>query len=109
LEEGRPDAVYLIPHGASPQVDVALAIGAEKLTHENKAVTFAAFASGVDVEERDRMMRETPGNHSLFMDIYGQDEEIHGRKRRHLRISPWCASRAVMPLPSARGRSSETK
>ena len=55
---------------ASGQVDVALAIGAEKLTHENKAVTFAAFASGVDVEERDRMMRETPGNHSLFMDIY---------------------------------------
>jgi acetyl-CoA acetyltransferase len=55
---------------ASGQVDVALAIGAEKLTHEDKAVTFAAFASGVDVEERQRMMRETPGNHSLFMDIY---------------------------------------
>jgi acetyl-CoA acetyltransferase len=55
---------------ASGQVDAALAIGAEKLTHENKAVTFTAFASGVDVEERNRMMRETPGNHSLFMDIY---------------------------------------
>jgi acetyl-CoA acyltransferase len=55
---------------ASGQVDAALAIGAEKLTHEDKAVTFGAFASGVDVEERDRMMRETPGNHSLFMDIY---------------------------------------
>jgi len=55
---------------ASGQVDVALAIGAEKLTHEDKAVTFGAFASGVDVEERHRLMRETPGNHSLFMDIY---------------------------------------
>jgi acetyl-CoA acyltransferase len=55
---------------ASGQVDVALAIGAEKLTHEDKAVTFGAFASGVDVEERKRMMRETPGTHSLFMDIY---------------------------------------
>ena len=55
---------------ASGQVDVALAVGAEKLTHEDKAVTFGAFASGVDVEERHRIMRETPGNHSLFMDIY---------------------------------------
>src|ERR1700758_2623562 len=55
---------------ASGQVDVALAIGAEKLTHEDKAVTFGAFASGVDVEERKQMMRETPGTYSLFMDIY---------------------------------------
>src|SRR5258707_8992782 len=55
---------------ASGQVDVALAIGAEKLTHEDKAVTFGAFASGVDVEERHRVMRDTPDNHSLFMDIY---------------------------------------
>jgi acetyl-CoA acyltransferase len=55
---------------ASGQVDVALAIGAEKLTHEDKAVTFGAFASGVDVDERKRMMRETPLTHSLFMDIY---------------------------------------
>src|SRR5258708_38509051 len=55
---------------ASGQVDVALAVGAEKLTHEDKAVTFGAFASGVDVEERHRIMRETPCNHSLFMDIY---------------------------------------
>src|ERR1700752_2985678 len=55
---------------ASGQVDVALAIGAEKLTHEDKGVPLPAFASGVDVEERQRMMRETPGKHSLFMDIY---------------------------------------
>ena len=55
---------------ASGQVDVALAIGAEKLTHEDKAVTFGAFASGVDVDERKRMTRETPLTHSLFMDIY---------------------------------------
>src|SRR4029077_14794008 len=55
---------------ASEQVDVALAIGAEKLTHEDKAVTFGAFASGVDVEERHRITLETPDNHSLFMDIY---------------------------------------
>ena len=57
---------------ASGQVDVALAIGAEKLTHEDKTVTFGAFAAGVDVGERDRMLRETPGSHSLFMDIYAE-------------------------------------
>ena len=57
---------------ASGQVDVALAIGAEKLTHPDKAVTFAAYASGVDVEERERAMRATPDNRSIFMDIYAQ-------------------------------------
>src|SRR4029077_6397213 len=55
---------------ASGQVDAPLAIGAEKMNDEDKAVSFGAFASGVDVEERHRIMRETPGNHSLFMDIY---------------------------------------
>jgi acetyl-CoA acetyltransferase len=57
---------------ASEQVDIALAIGAEKLTHEDKRVTFAAFAAGVDVEERDRLMQETPENRSIFMDIYAE-------------------------------------
>src|SRR5580704_3058685 len=42
---------------ASGQVDAALAIGAEKLTHADKAVTFGAYASGVDVEERERAMQ----------------------------------------------------
>jgi acetyl-CoA acetyltransferase len=57
---------------ASGQVDVALAIGAEKLTHADKAVTFSAYASGVDVEERERALSETPDNRSIFMDIYAQ-------------------------------------
>jgi acetyl-CoA acyltransferase len=57
---------------ASGQVDVALAIGAEKLTHSDKAVTFGAYAAGVDVEERDQAMRATPDNRSIFMDIYAQ-------------------------------------
>jgi acetyl-CoA acyltransferase len=63
---------------ASRQVDVALAIGAEKLTHPDKSVTFAAYASGVDVEERDRAMRAAPDNRSIFMDIYAQ------RTRRYM-------------------------
>jgi acetyl-CoA acyltransferase len=63
---------------ASGQVDVALAIGAEKLTHPDKTVTFAAYASGVDVEERERAMRAAPDNRSIFMDIYAQ------RTRRYM-------------------------
>jgi hypothetical protein len=49
---------------------VALAIGAEKLTHPDKSITFGAYASGVDVEERERLQREAPKDRSLFMDIY---------------------------------------
>jgi acetyl-CoA acyltransferase len=63
---------------ASGQVDVALAVGAEKLTHPDKAVTFAAYASGVDVEERERARREAPDNRSVFMDIYAE------RTRRYM-------------------------
>jgi acetyl-CoA acyltransferase len=57
---------------ASGQVDIAMAIGAEKLTHADKAVTFNAYASGVDVEERERNHREKPENRSLFMDVYAE-------------------------------------
>src|SRR5580692_11843247 len=93
---------------ASGQVDVALAIGAEKLTHEDKAVTFGAFAAGVDVEERDRLARETPSDSSIFMDIYaerarkymaasGATEEDFARvgvKSRHAAsLSPWAQFR----------------
>jgi hypothetical protein len=51
---------------------VALAIGAEKLTHPDKSITFGAYASGVDVEERERLQREAPKDRSLFMDIYAE-------------------------------------
>src|ERR1700751_4183847 len=66
---------------ASGQVDVALAIGAEKLTHEDKSVTFNAYAGGVDVEERERLQRERPSSHSIFMDIYAE------RTRRYMAAS----------------------
>jgi acetyl-CoA acyltransferase len=62
----------------SGQVDIALAIGAEKLTHSDKAVTFKAYASGVDVEERERLQRDAPTDRSLFMDIYAE------RARRYM-------------------------
>jgi acetyl-CoA acetyltransferase len=66
--------------------DVVLACGSEKLYHEDKARSFAAFTSAVDVEDPDgalnvlkRMAAETgvtldPAsigvNRSIFMDIY---------------------------------------
>ncbi|GAB7545971.1 thiolase family protein [Cupriavidus sp. CuC1] len=66
---------------ASEQVDVALAIGAEKLTHVEKAVTFGAYASGVDVGERNEMMRAAANDHSIFMDIYA------GKSRKYMAAS----------------------
>lgn len=66
---------------ASGQVDVAVAIGSEKLTHPDKSVTFAAYASGVDVEERDAQHRSAPTDRSVFMDIYAE------RTRRYMQRS----------------------
>lgn len=48
-------------------VDIALAIGAEKLTDPDKAKTFQMFNSGWDVE---RFGGEDDRSHSAFMDIY---------------------------------------
>jgi acetyl-CoA acetyltransferase len=63
---------------ASGQADVAMAVGAEKLTHSDKAVTFRAYASGVDLDEiggedytQDRLaVAVGTGNRSRFMDLY---------------------------------------
>ncbi|MGE4425067.1 MAG: thiolase family protein [Solirubrobacteraceae bacterium] len=55
--------------------EVALAIGAEKLTHRDRERTFAAFTCAVD-QERMGDLRElceetgTVGNGSIFMDFY---------------------------------------
>ena len=53
----------------SGQSDFALVVGAEKLSHPDKAVSFGAFTKAVDLEE------ELPayigsGSGSIFMDIY---------------------------------------
>ncbi len=54
---------------ASGQAETALVIGAEKLSHADKAVSFGAFAKAVDLEEP---LPEglTTGTGSLFMDLY---------------------------------------
>lgn len=73
--------------------DVALAVGTEKLYHENKAKTFAAFGAAVDVEAFQEIMAnlkknaEASGaksassgagkNRSMFMDIYASAARNH--------------------------------
>ena len=59
--------------------DVVLVAGVEKLFHENKMITYAAFSGAVDVEVRDEMIAklsrgQTAGsgeNRSMFTDFYG--------------------------------------
>ena len=69
---------------ASGMYDVALAVGAEKLSHEDKARSFAAIGTAVDLEQLDELMERTAEeagnggprgegsrqNRSFFMDIY---------------------------------------
>jgi acetyl-CoA acyltransferase len=77
---------------ASGQVEVALAVGAEKMTHEDKQRTFKALEAAVDLEEleelEDRFSGTSPGadagspmalaaeappkgtGRSFFMDVY---------------------------------------
>lgn len=65
---------------ASGQAEHAMAVGAEKLTHPDKTVSFRAYASGVDLDEVggddyavDRLaMAVGDGAHSRFMDLYAQ-------------------------------------
>ncbi|MCZ8405365.1 thiolase family protein [Achromobacter xylosoxidans] len=60
---------------AAGQYQCVLVIGAEKLTHEDKTVSFGAFARGVDLDE-DLGPSIGSGSGSVFMDIYA-------RKTRH--------------------------
>ncbi|MGP3536260.1 thiolase family protein [Microbacterium sp. RD1] len=59
---------------ASGHVDVAIAIGAEKLTHEDKTRAFAAMTSALDQDRLDEIRAElgSEGNGSVFMDIYAR-------------------------------------
>lgn len=54
---------------ASGQAECAIVVGSEKMTHEDKAVSFKAFAGGVDIDEP---LPEgfKAGSGSIFMDIY---------------------------------------
>lgn len=67
---------------ATGAADVVLAIGAEKLTHEDKTKSFAAIGTAVDLSMAEELRRRFPGQHdedgdgttklsnSFFMDLY---------------------------------------
>jgi acetyl-CoA acetyltransferase len=64
---------------ASGAVEVALAVGVEKLTHPDKARAFEAIGTAIDLETRDELERQvnadepaTEAGRSLFMDIYAR-------------------------------------
>jgi acetyl-CoA acetyltransferase len=77
---------------AAGQVDVALALGVEKLTHPDKARTFAAFGAAVDVELLEQLKEALraprpagdasagSGNgqkSSMFMEVYAAIVRAH--------------------------------
>jgi acetyl-CoA acyltransferase len=62
---------------AAGQADVVLVVGAEKLTHADKAVSFGAFGAAVDKEEK-QLDHVGSGSGSIFMDIYAE------RTRRYM-------------------------
>lgn len=85
-------AVAMISAG---MYDVALAVGYEKLVHEDKARSFSVFLGAVDVEDMaglrariDRKMAAigmpvdpaTAASRSLFMDIYATEAIEHMRR-----------------------------
>jgi len=65
--------------------DVVLALGVEKLTHPDKAKSFAAFAGAVDVDELAQMMASLQASgdagagqsRSMFMDVYASAARSH--------------------------------
>jgi acetyl-CoA acetyltransferase len=73
--------------------DVALALGVEKLYHEDKAVSYRAFSGAVDVEEIAQFFAANQAdassgkNRSMFVDFYStlakQYMEKYGATARH--------------------------
>ena len=62
---------------AAGEAEIILVVGSEKLTHEDKARTFAALGSAVDLERLDEVKASlygenvpTTSDRSFFMDVY---------------------------------------
>jgi acetyl-CoA acetyltransferase len=73
--------------------DSVLALGVEKLTHEDKTKSFAAFAGAMDVDELKEMIEDLARqaaeggadggageNRSMFMDVYASAARAHMEK-----------------------------
>lgn len=73
---------------ASGSVEVAMAIGAEKLTHPDKTRSFAAIGTAVDLFELDALQQrlndgrgdEAGNKRSFFMDIYAANTRDYMRE-----------------------------
>ena len=75
--------------------DVVLALGFEKLYHEDKAISYKAFSGAIDVEESEKFMAKMTAGHSagsggkrsMFADFYGvlarEYMASHGTNIRH--------------------------
>jgi acetyl-CoA acetyltransferase len=70
-------SAFYLAHMAvtSGQVDIALAVGAEKMTHEDRTRAFDALATACDLDEVPDLVRRAGGDlddrsHSFFMDLY---------------------------------------
>ncbi len=59
---------------ASGQVDVAVAVGAEKLIHEDRSLAFKAMAAALDQDRLAEIEADlgSSGTGSIFMDIYAR-------------------------------------
>ncbi|MGW0949485.1 thiolase family protein [Streptomyces sp. NPDC002623] len=57
---------------ASGSTDIALVVGAEKMSYPDKVAVLGSIASGTDVKDIDRLRERLGGNPrgSIFMDIY---------------------------------------
>ncbi|MBA4867149.1 thiolase family protein [Streptomyces sp. PSKA54] len=56
---------------ASGSCDVALAVGAEKMSHPDKTRAFDALGRAIDIS--DPLVSESPSRNSIFMDLYAQE------------------------------------
>ncbi len=96
---GASTALHMTVMGVrAGMYDVALAVGSEKITHENKAVALGAYASCMDVENMEanlelftKLSKElgmdtadedgTPGQgRSIFMDAYAMGAKWHMKR-----------------------------
>ena len=73
---------------ASGMYDCVLVVGVEKMTHEDKSITFKAFEGGLDVEENAEKLKQSSGKHSIFMEVYASEArkymKANGVKKKHL-------------------------
>lgn len=59
----------------SGRTEVALVVGAEQLTHEDKGRTFAALRGSTDIEEIGPPEQDHRATHSILMDFYAEEAQ----------------------------------